>query len=132
MATVLLAWELGGGYGHAARVVRLAMELRAAGQRAVMAVREPSRVAGMCGEGEFTLLESPLAPSHDYVANPRTFAHLLWNAGFGNAAELEARTDRWAELLDSVKADLVVFDHAPTALLAAGARREAGRDRHRL
>ena len=61
MPTVLLAWELGGGYGHAVRVVRLATELRATGHRVVAAVREPSRVAGLCNNGDFTLLESPRA-----------------------------------------------------------------------
>jgi hypothetical protein len=122
MATVLLAWEFGGGYGHAARIVRLAEVLSAASHHVVVAARELPRVTEICECAEFTLLESPRVRSRNCVAVPRTFAHVLWNAGYGDEAKLHARSESWTKLLDSVNADLIVFDHAPTALLAARGR----------
>jgi predicted O-methyltransferase YrrM len=122
MATVLLAWDFGGGYGHAARIVRLAKELRVAGHHVVIAARELPRVTELCDKAHFALLQAPRARSHNCVAVPRTFAHVLWNAGYGDAAVLQARSESWTKLLDSVNPDLIVFDHAPTALLAARGR----------
>ena len=54
----------------------------------------------------------------------RTFGHVLWNAGFSDAAELEARTDRWARLMDTAKPDLIVFDHCADG--ASGRARARG------
>ncbi|NIL96492.1 MAG: hypothetical protein GTO62_04945, partial [Planctomycetales bacterium] len=50
---------------------------------------------------------------------PRTFAHIMHNSGFGDFDELKAMTDAWRNLYDYVRPDLIVFNHSPTALLAA-------------
>ena len=49
----------------------------------------------------------------------RTFADILYNVGFGDPAELAVLVDAWGTLIDFVAPDLIVFDHSPTALLAA-------------
>ena len=103
------------------QLVSLANGLRPAGHRIVVALRELSRAAGLLDNSGITVLQSPYKPpaSQNSIATPRTFAHVLWNAGFGDPSELQVLTEAWGNLLDSVKPDLIVFDHAPTALLAA-------------
>ena len=49
----------------------------------------------------------------------RNFAHLLYNNGFYDADSLKATVQAWRELYETVRPDLIVFDHSPTALLAA-------------
>ncbi len=49
----------------------------------------------------------------------RTFAHVLFNIGFGDAALLETTVDAWANLFELVRPDLIIFDHSPSALVAA-------------
>jgi UDP:flavonoid glycosyltransferase YjiC (YdhE family) len=46
----------------------------------------------------------------------------LSSAGFEDATELQTLTKCWDAIFDSVKPDLIVFDHAPTALHAARGR----------
>ena len=48
-----------------------------------------------------------------------TFAQILHNCGFGDAAELATMAEAWRKLYDFVRPDLIIFDHAPTALLAS-------------
>ena len=124
MAKLLFAWELGGGSGHVAQIAALAGRMLAAGHSVVVALREPARAAGLLDGERVTVLQSPYKPptNQNGVCAPRTFAHVLWNAGFGDPAELQARAEAWARLIDSVGPDLIVFDHAPTALLAARGR----------
>ncbi len=53
---------------------------------------------------------------------PRTFAHVLHNCGFGDRDELLGLVSAWRDLFDRVKPDVIVFEHAPAALLAARGR----------
>ena len=63
----------------------------------------------------------PSAGLRSAIEPQRSFAHLLHNCGFGDADELRALASAWRGLIESVKPDLIVFDHSPTALLAARA-----------
>ncbi len=124
MATIFFTWELGGGLGHVTQLVSLISGLRPAGHRIVVALRELSHAVGLFDNSGVTFLQSPYKPpaSAPPIATPRTFAHVLWNAGFGDPSELQVLTEAWGNLLDSAKPDVIVFDHAPTALLAARGR----------
>ncbi len=124
MATIFFAWELGGGLGHVSQLVSLINGLRPAGHRIVVALRELSHAARLFDNSGVKILQSPYKTpgSPPPIATPRTFADVLWNAGFGDASELHVLTEAWGNLLDSAKPDLIVFDHAPTALLAARGR----------
>ena len=102
MATILFAWELGGGMGHISQLVPLARGLQSVGHRIVVALREVPRAAGLLDNSGITLLQSPYKPPAGpaSIATPRTFAHVLWNAGFGERAELQVLTEAWGNLLD--------------------------------
>lgn len=50
---------------------------------------------------------------------PATYAELLLHAGYLDAARLQGLAQAWRTLLQALQPDLLVADHAPTALLAA-------------
>ena len=121
MATLLLTWELGGGLGHLMRLLPLARGLHEQGHCVVAVLRDLSRAHKAFGGLDVVCLQAPIktragTPRFD---PPRTFAHILWNSGFGESDELLAMTAAWKSLYDYVRPDLIVFDHSPTALLAA-------------
>ena len=121
MATVLLTWELGGGLGHLMRLLPLTRRLRQQGHGVVAVLRDLSRANKVFGGLDVVCLQAPIktrvgTPRFD---PPRSFAHILWNSGFGDFDELLAMTAAWKSLYDYVRPDLIVFDHSPTALLAA-------------
>src|SRR5690606_31469924 len=63
------------------------------------------------------------APRHDRstrTGRPAvSYAELLLRCGYRDTEALAALIEAWLQLLRTVRAELVVVDHAPTALLAA-------------
>ena len=76
---------------------------------------------GVCGAEGIRYLQAPVLTgrSADYIARPRTFAHILHNAGFNDDSQLATMTVAWRNIFDLIKPDIVVCEHAPTALFAS-------------
>lgn len=116
---VLMAWELGGGMGHAARFAAFADGLSAHAQPYI-ALRDLSQAASMAGDASLTLLQAPLwLPEARGLPEAANYAELLFRAGFLDPVRLKAVVCAWRSLFNLVKPDLLLLDHAPTALLAA-------------
>lgn len=126
MATILFAWELGGGLGHIGRIRPVAERLVAEGHRVVVAAAHLPAAGHVSLSPSIELVQAPLttAANHSVRFEARSFAELLWHAGFQNVAQLALAVHQWQSLFDTLTADLVVADHAPTALLALRERSE--------
>lgn len=121
MPKVLLTWELGGGLGHLMNLLPLARGLSKAGHQVSVALRDLSR-AGMVFSGiPLAYFQAPVKTraATNRINPPRTFPHILHNIGFRNFDELRVMTEAWRNLYEHVQPDLIIFDHSPTALLAA-------------
>ena len=121
MANILLAWELGGGYGHLAPLRILARQLRAAGHQCVFAVRHLESAGQILEPGLGPVLQAPvrLGNGRNPVQLQLSFASLLHNIGFDDPVGLAARIAAWRELMRASRIERVVADHSPTALIAA-------------
>ena len=122
MASILFAWELGGGMGHMSNIGPLARRLAREGHEVAVALRDLSRAAAVFPGEEVRILQAPTKVRIDarHIESPPTFAHVLSNVGFGDLQELQAMVAGWRNLYGWLKPDVIVFDHSPTALLAAG------------
>src|SRR4051794_25778652 len=119
MGVVLFTWELGGGLGHVMRVAPLANGLAGRGHRVYAALRE-MRGAGGAFASAVRLLPASYRAGLPAVLQPtRSFADVLADVGFAEPRLLAAHVAAWRTLYDLVRPDLIVFDHSPTALLAA-------------
>ncbi len=121
MARILIAWELGEALGHLARALRLALRLRERGHEVVQVLKHLPEPGGLAGvPGVLCLPAPPLRQSAppDGIG-PVNYADLLRCCGYADAAELATRLTRWRGLLDRTRPDVLLADHAPTALLAA-------------
>jgi hypothetical protein len=123
MATILLTWELGGGLGHLLNLLPLARGLCQRGHRVFAALRDLSKAAKVFAGLDVSFLQAPhkTRKADRPIDPPRTFTHILHNSGLGDPDELRAMLAAWRNLFDLVRPDLIVFDHSPTALLAARA-----------
>lgn len=123
MATILMAWELGGGLGHAANLLPLVRRLGERGHQVHLALRDLS-VGHRLASANVRLWQAPFKNSRPKaaVSEPRSFADILFNCGFGDAAELRSLTEAWRQILDAVRPEVLVCEHSPTALLAARGR----------
>ncbi|MBY0432073.1 MAG: hypothetical protein K2Q10_12800 [Rhodospirillales bacterium] len=125
MTTVLLAWEMGGGQGHAHRLLAIARALADQGLRPVVAARRPELLASAYAEAGITVLAAPdhasLFPSgRPYVLT--SYADMMAMAGYACADTLAAILAAWDDMLEQVRPALVVADFSPFLTLAAYGR----------
>lgn len=119
MARFLFAWELGGGYGHLARLLPLALTLRARGHEVVFAVRDLMGAEALLQPHGIRTLQAPLwIRKVMHMPEPIGYAELLMRFGFLDAAALTGICRAWRNLIELLAPQAVVLDHAPTALLA--------------
>ena len=119
MATILFAWELGGDYGHLSRLLPVALELARRGHTPVFAVRDLMGAEAILAPHQIRVFQAPLWIGQvTNLPEPISYAEMLMRFGFLNARALTGIWRAWRHLVDAVKPDLLVLDHAPTALLA--------------
>lgn len=121
MATILCVWELGTDLGHLS-TLRLPVEIALAqGHRVVMALKEAHNVRQVFGEWPIECLQAPFRqPSSAGASSPiPSFTHLLIRQCFDTKEELAGYLRAWKDIFESVQPDVVLFEHSPTALIAA-------------
>lgn len=69
---------------------------------------------------DIRLLQAPVSfRTPPQFTKPSTYAELLYTNGYHDPRLLDGLTAGWTTLLDMLEPDLIVVDHAPTAILAA-------------
>lgn len=120
MATIVLNWELGADLGHINRLLPIALRLREEGHRPVMLLRDITRAASILGEHQLVFLQAPvwLTPVHGLPPDIN-FTETLYRFGYLYPDGLLSMAKAWRALWALLQPDLMIFDHAPSALLAA-------------
>lgn len=110
--------------GHLANLAPIAQRLESRGHTLHLAMRDLS-LARFIKHFNVRLWQSPFKNSRakQAVAEPRTFADILFNCGFGSEDELLGLVRAWQEIFAAVRPDVIVAEHSPSALLAARAMR---------
>ena len=118
---VLYAWEIGEDLGHITQFLPLALELRRRGHNVVTALRELPRAEEVIGRHGITMLQAPIWQGEllDPPQLPISYAEILFFYGYLDAPRLVAMIKAWIGLISLVGPDIVIADHAPTALIAA-------------
>jgi len=119
LARILFAWELGANLGHLGALVTLAKALRSRGHEAMFAVRDLAASASSL-DG-FAFAQAPLLRSvkTSAVAMPSSYAEIMAQYGFTDRDALLATVRAWRQIFRWTVPDVIVCDHAPTALVAA-------------
>lgn len=119
--TVLLAWEMGGGLGHAGRLLVLAQRLQAAGWSPVVAARDPTRMGKAYAEACIPVIAAPPHQSC-FSGSGRfkvsSFADMMGVAGYANVEQLAKTIADWDQLLGAYQPQLVIADFSPLLSLA--------------
>ncbi len=120
MSRILFCWELGGGLGHLYPLIPLYLELRNRGHEVLWAVPPGANAEDLRMQYGLSMLRAPRweRPPASLPLSVNYSDNLIRN-GYGCAGGLEVRLKGWRALVDVCRPDLVVADHAPSALLAA-------------
>jgi len=121
VSRVLFAWELGGGYGHLGPFLPVARALVERGHEVTLAVRDVERANIAFKLPAVKIVQAPLCvKTYKGLAEPPlNYAEILMRYGYLDAPLLAGMLRAWRGLLDLARPDVLVADHAPTALLAA-------------
>ncbi len=119
MARILMAWELGAGYGHLAPLLTLARPLKAAGHEVSFVVRDVVAAEAVLAGSGIPYYPAPANFSPSGAVTLHSYPQILLSTALNDEAELRARVQAWRSLYLALKPDVLVADHAPTALLAA-------------
>ncbi|HTW53798.1 MAG TPA: hypothetical protein VME45_18055, partial [Stellaceae bacterium] len=124
MRTILLAWELGRGFGHIVRLRRIAERLKRADIRLVAAARSVSAGAMLRDIGIETV-QAPLWPGvggsepRGRVRSSATLLDTFAGIGLADPVALTGVIAAWRALFSLLLPDLVIADYAPGAMLAS-------------
>ncbi len=124
MAKFLFAWELGGGLGHTLPLSQIARPLLFEGHEVHVALRDLSTAPAAFGAAidhpGLHLWQAPVwLAALRGLPESATYAELLFRAGFLDPQRLRGLVRGWRSLFRAIKPQVLLVDHAPTALLAA-------------
>lgn len=121
MSRILLAWELGAGFGHLGPFLMIANRLLERGHELHIAAREVAGAVSAVGDLPITVHQAPVCLNvyGGLQEPPLNYAEILMRYGYLDRAMLRGLVAAWRSLMRMTKADLVIADHAPTALIAA-------------
>jgi len=119
MSRILFAWDLGGNLGHITRQLPIARQLRQMGHPVFFVVRDTAVAAQLLTPEGFAYTQAPINIDKKRLPQPVNYAEILIASGYADPAVLLGLVQGWISLLRLSKADLMVVDHAPTALVAA-------------
>lgn len=117
---VLIAWEFGSGLGHLACMLPIIRGLRAKGVEPLVAVPDPDKARAIFGAEAPRLIRSvPLARKKAARAPIYSFADILLQGGFADAAAVRKSVEEWQAIYRAERIETVLLDYAPVAQLAA-------------
>jgi hypothetical protein len=120
MATYFFTWELGQGLGHLVNLRPLAEGLSARGHDVHLVLRDLVRARSMFRGQRITFWQAPFKSRVTKTIAPTlSFAHLMYDAGFCDVDELAGLATAWRNIFAHVAPRVIVFDHSPSALVAA-------------
>jgi hypothetical protein len=120
MKKVVFCWELGGNYGHITSFLPFYRELIKAGFQVDFVLRDLNFAHQLLGGVGVRYFQAPL-PRDERNAAINTYSHtdLLAQIGYLETDRLTSYVSAWRDLFLVLGADIIIADHAPTALLAA-------------
>ena len=121
MKHIVYSWELGADLGHILRFLPLAKVFQERGYKITLILRDLTRAQEYLGQYNFELLQAPVwnSPVHSAPRPMVSYAEILQHHGFFESTDLLRTVRAWRSLFKQLKPDLMLFDHAPTALLAS-------------
>ncbi len=122
MANICCAWELGGGMGHVHALSILGSALEGAGHNVSYILQDKNAILHFLDLDEKTVFTAPhwVMQKDNKLPWPIVnYTEILIHRGYFKEEVLYELCRRWRNLLISNQVDLLIVDHAPTAILAA-------------
>jgi UDP:flavonoid glycosyltransferase YjiC (YdhE family) len=121
VSRILFAWELGANLGHLMRDLPVARRLRESGHEVLFALPDTRAAQQWLTPDGFKFVAIPPTAERGWPKPLASYPEILAAHGFTDRRALLRLVRAWSALWEPTRPDVVVIDHAPTALLAARA-----------
>jgi len=119
LSRILFAWELGANLGHVAQLLPIATRLEAEGHDLLFAVKDMAAAQRVLHGTRARIVQAPVARRNAKSNEPSiSYADMISRVGYGSTESIVALLRGWLDLFKLFDPQIVVADHAPTALLA--------------
>lgn len=123
MSNIVIVWEMGSDLGHISRLKIIADELCQRGHCVTFILANPKQLNTFYGSDAtipFAIRQAPTRPENKVrlTRRPANLAEVLLANGFNSAIGLTNQLKAWRHVLQPLAPDIILFDYAPTALLA--------------
>ena len=119
MARVVLCWELGAGNGHLTKLVECVKPLIEQGHQICLVARNLAAVKNFDIFKNIDIYQAPVLIQSTQEHQAVNYSSVLLMCGYDNSDNLYLVLKAWRALFNTIGADFVIAEHAPTALLAA-------------
>ncbi len=120
MGRIVIAWELGGGLGHIQYDLPLAKILLQRGHEVVCIMKDVIDSGRILDQHSIRIMQAPVWQVYvKKLENTYNYAETLFNHGYLVKDGLSCMAKSWRNLFNFINPDLLIADHAPTALIAA-------------
>lgn len=120
MRTILFCWELGEDFGHLGKILALAQEFSQESIQFYIAAKDLSAASKIDWPSYVKFIQAPIwLRSNPLALKAASFAEILFYKGYDSYQNLKLLTDSWLTIFELVSPDIILFDHSPSALLAA-------------
>ncbi|MFO1369519.1 MAG: glycosyltransferase [Marinagarivorans sp.] len=120
MSRIVCVWELGDDLGHFSNFSPLIEEMLQANHEVFFLVKDLANSECFSWSEKIRFFQAPIFLSKiDSIQEVDCFANILQNKGYQSVTTLAPLVKAWMALFSLLKPDLIIFDHAPTALLAS-------------
>lgn len=110
---------MGENFGHLARDLPVAKQLRIDGHEVIFAVKDVHVARAILGPENFRFVQSPRLSGGATNTQPATYAEVLLSHGYFSGPILSTLVKAWIEIFRETGPNVVIANHAPTAVLAA-------------
>ena len=119
MGRIVFAWEFGGGLGHIQYDLPLAKKLQERGHEVYCVMKHVINADKILAQHGIKVLQAPAwQVKVNKLENTFCYADTLYNQGYLIEGALQSVVYAWRNLFAVIKPDLLIVDHAPTALIA--------------
>jgi hypothetical protein len=114
---------LGTDYQHLLSLQSVARFYQTKGYSVWVAARDVSKLKRLFSDVPINIVAAPFTDSAAELGldkqAPRSYADLLRRCGYHHGDALSGLVNAWRSIFSYIKPDLILFDHAPTALLSS-------------
>ena len=120
MKRILLAWELGGNFGHIAILLPIARHLRQGGHELLFVIKDSAEAGPLLESAGFRSILAPKRPAGKKRRTPPlSFIDILDRVGFDSPENLAERVTAWRDIFATFQPDVILAQYAPMAVFAA-------------